>query len=38
MDKKQLVDKYLEFKEECVNRGIFNIEEIKLLFEVWLKI
>lgn len=28
---------YLKFKEECVNRGLFNINEIILLWEVIIK-
>jgi len=28
---------YLKFKEECINRGLFNINEIILLWEVIIK-
>ena len=33
----KIIERYLEFKEKCVKREIFNIDEIIKLFEVWLK-
>ena len=32
------LSKYINFKNECVNAQIFNIDEIIKLFEVYLKI
>ncbi len=29
---------YLKFKEDCVNNGIFSIDEIIKLFEVWTRV
>lgn len=29
---------YLKFKGECVDKGIFNIDEIIKLFEVWTRV
>jgi len=36
-NKKLNINDYLRFKEECVEEGIFDINEIIKLFEVWLK-
>jgi len=37
MDKEQIIKKYLEFKKVCVDAGLFNIDEIIKLFEVFIK-
>ncbi len=37
MNNKELIQKYLEFKKECLELSIYNIEEIMKLFEVALK-
>jgi len=36
MKQEEFVNHYLEFKPACLERDIINLEEIKLLFEVWL--
>jgi hypothetical protein len=36
MDKQELINKYLGFKEACINARIESKDEIIKLFEVWL--
>ena len=36
MIKQNFMDKYLEFKKVCITNGLFNIQEIIKLFEVYL--
>ena len=38
MDNKKIIELYLEFKNECVNKGILDIQEIIGLFETKLNI
>ena len=35
---KQLIDEYLEIKKDCIEAGIFNLEEIKNLTELKIKL
>jgi len=36
MKSKELIEKYLEFKKECIALGIFNIDEIGRLFKIYI--
>ena len=34
METKELIERYIEIKQECINKGISNIKEIQGLLEL----
>jgi len=38
INNKELIQKYLEFKKDCIEANIINISEIIKLFEVWVNL
>jgi len=36
MNRQEMIQEYLEFKKDCVDKEIFDLWEIQKLFELWL--
>jgi len=33
---KEIINLWIEFKQRCIDKDIIDLQEIKLVFEVWL--
>ncbi len=38
MKQEEIIEKYLYFKNICVNKNIIDLDEIIKLFEVWIRL